>query len=40
LKLRIPVYSEKHIKPVDKKNADLLIDKAGGKYTYHWAVKV
>jgi hypothetical protein len=30
----IPVYSEKHMKNINK-NADLLTVKAGGTYIYH-----
>lgn len=36
----IAVYSEKHMKPIQSgKNAELLTVKAGGKYSYQWAVK-
>jgi hypothetical protein len=33
----IAVYSENHTKQI--KNAELLIVKAGGTYSYHWALK-
>jgi hypothetical protein len=34
----IAVYSEKHTKPISK-NAELLIVKADGAYSYHSALK-
>jgi hypothetical protein len=33
----IPVYSEIHTKVI--KTADVLILKAGGTHSYHWALK-
>jgi hypothetical protein len=38
----IAVYSENHMKlinPICGQNAELLIVKAGGAYTCHWALK-
>jgi hypothetical protein len=35
----IPVYIENHTKPI-KQNAKLLVVKAGGTYSYHWALKI
>jgi hypothetical protein len=39
----IAVYTENHTEPTNtprgKKNSDLLIIKAGGKYSYHWSAK-
>jgi hypothetical protein len=38
----IAVYSENHTKPIDTlcgNNAELLIVKAGGTYSYYWDVK-
>jgi hypothetical protein len=37
----IPVYTENHTKPINTlwKNAELLIIKAGGAYSYHGAFK-
>jgi hypothetical protein len=34
----ILVYTENHTKPIIQ-NAELLIVKAGGTYSYHWALK-
>jgi hypothetical protein len=36
------VYSKNHTKPINtlfRQNAELLIVKAGGTYSYHWASK-
>jgi hypothetical protein len=38
----ITVYSENHMKPMNLlcgQNAELLIVKAGGTYSYHWVLK-
>jgi hypothetical protein len=38
----IAVYTENHTKPINTpcgQNAELLIVKAGGTYSYHWALK-
>jgi hypothetical protein len=38
----IAVYSENHMKPINTlcgKNAELLIVKEGGTYSYHYALK-
>jgi hypothetical protein len=36
----IAVYSENYTKPINRlQNAELLIVKASGKYSYHWALK-
>jgi hypothetical protein len=38
----IAVYTENHKKPIITlcgQNAELLIIKAGGRYSYHWALK-
>jgi hypothetical protein len=39
----IVVYSENYTKPINTlhgQNAELLIVKAGGTYSYHWALNV
>jgi hypothetical protein len=39
----IAIYSENHTKPIYTlcgQNAELLILKVGGTYSYHWALKV
>jgi hypothetical protein len=39
----IAVYSENHMKPINTlcgKNAELLTVKAGGAYSYRWALQV
>jgi hypothetical protein len=39
----IAVYSESHMKPVNTlcgQNAELLIPKAGGTYSYHWNLRI
>jgi hypothetical protein len=38
----IAVYSDSHTKPINTlcgQNAELLIIKAGGTYSYHWTLK-
>jgi hypothetical protein len=38
----IAVHTENHTKPINTlcgQNAELLIVKAGGTYSYHWALK-